>query len=1032
MQIAIALEPLLTSRNNWLKASGPLLSVIIGVVLFVVVEVDAPLTSIKLMATVFPDDTLFEIFYSDSDGYSPDKSIRGKSYATATDPKILFSIPKSHRIKYRNIRFDFAPQERNRKLYSIHFFSGNQLVLRLGPDEILEYFVTNKDVRTFSLSNEGYILFASAGMDPYISTRNERLTSRLYENLGMIQTKRFDFLLYGFVIAGVLWLIQTYLLFLFSHRTQPHRILSEHRRLADRFFYKIEGSESFATLVLLGCMAVPACILYGDTLIFRNFYIFKDTACDTYVQFWPICSFISRSLSSGEIPFWSFNLALGTNLYPLWIFDPFLFFPLLAGEDVLPYLFGYAQLSRVLAAGLLFYAYLRTMGIGRYASIAGGILFAFSGYNVVRGAWWHYSTSVVSLAFLLLGFEQYFVKNREWILVCSITFFLVLHSFFWFHYSVILFFYALYRYVSMGSYRYQKFIPFFFRLGCYYLLGLGLGGVVLLPGASQVMKDPRFVGNDFSPYQILLSEILFRINDLDVLLTSFLQTLAPYVGFLPEWKSNHLESPLFYCGLLTLLIISQAFTKNIKGRTGYLALCILMAAYIIFPLPRYILMGFMGKYYKSTSLWVSCVMIFIAINLLQGFVNGAPIKYKPLHFVFWATVILLIGILAYFVGVNKYNEFEWKVVSSIIVFLLIYMVTFHLFIKKDFRNIAFLFLLVTIVGEVSIMYALIESPGHRQKVGSGYFKQRKGYADYTLEALDYIRSIDAGFYRIKKNYRSVYLNDAMMQDYFGTKSYYSANTQSVRHFIRELNITLGRNGRHHYIIGFRNRNLLDTLVGVRYLLSRENLKRPPQGYNHIKTHNGIHIYKNNHYLPIGFMYYSYMTPEVFRQLPETSKDLSLLESVVVDEDISGLPQGAAAKGRILQAQGSKSWMKSVRKRRKAIFLVTGQSHNRIKGTVETKKDGFLFFSIPFHPGWSAWVNGKRQNLHCANFGFLGLLLQKGYHRIELRYTPPFFWEGLFLTSLSLLLLLIICYCKKKKFNNSVRWNGSDNVGSSIR
>ena len=97
---------------------------------------------------------------------------------------------------------------------------------------------------------------------------------------------------------------------------------------------------------------------------------------------------------------------------------------------------------------------------------------------------------------------------------------------------------------------------------------------------------------------------------------------------------------------------------------------------------------------------------------------------------------------------------------------------------------------IAVFAELTLFSALSERYTQRRKISSEYLKQHKGYYDDTMEALEYLRSVDRDFYRIDKNYRSVYLNDALFQNFFGTKSYYSSNSPSYLNFIKALNVPL--------------------------------------------------------------------------------------------------------------------------------------------------------------------------------------------------------------------------------------------------
>ena len=169
------------------------------------------------------------------------------------------------------------------------------------------------------------------------------------------------------------------------------------------------------------------------------------------------------------------------------------------------------------------------------------------------------------------------------------------------------------------------------------------------------------------------------------------------------------------------------------------------------------------------------------------------------------------------------------------------------------------------------------------------------------------------------------------------------------------------------------------------------------------------IYKNDNYLPLGFVYDAFVSSEAFRKLPDTGKDALLLQAVVLDGD----HQQTTLTHMESLLQGDRFTRKDlvdcVTKLRASGFNVTKHSQNRITGEVNVKKDGFLFFSIPFHTGWKAYVNGERRKIHLANSGFTGVFVEKGVQRVDLEFTPRFLWAGCFLSLASLCILLWVEY-----------------------
>jgi uncharacterized membrane protein YfhO len=87
-------------------------------------------------------------------------------------------------------------------------------------------------------------------------------------------------------------------------------------------------------------------------------------------------------------------------------------------------------------------------------------------------------------------------------------------------------------------------------------------------------------------------------------------------------------------------------------------------------------------------------------------------------------------------------------------------------------------------------------------------------------------------------------------------------------------------------------------------------------------------------------------------------------------------------------------------RKKHHLKISEHSQNHIKGTIRLDKKELLFFSIPYDPGWTAIVDGKRIRPLLVNIGFMGIIIDAGDHTVELEYKVPYFNTGLIISVLA--------------------------------
>lgn len=90
------------------------------------------------------------------------------------------------------------------------------------------------------------------------------------------------------------------------------------------------------------------------------------------------------------------------------------------------------------------------------------------------------------------------------------------------------------------------------------------------------------------------------------------------------------------------------------------------------------------------------------------------------------------------------------------------------------------------------------------------------------------------------------------------------------------------------------------------------------------------------------------------------------------------------------------------------------ANSKITGTVDLSEDKLLCLTVPYDNGWTAYVDGKEQEVLRVNYAFLGLELPEGHHEIEFRYFTPGLKEGLWVSLGSFLAILLVVLVTKPR------------------
>jgi len=245
----------------------------------------------------------------------------------------------------------------------------------------------------------------------------------------------------------------------------------------------------------------------------------------------------------------------------------------------------------------------------------------------------------------------------------------------------------------------KGFPVFLLKMFGFGLLGIALSSVFLFSNILQMVESPR-VSGDASFAASLLSKPIFSFASSSHYITAimrfFSNDLLGVGSFFNGWN-NYLEAPIFYCGLITLLLVPQVFTfLDRRRRLLYFVLLTILVVPIIYPFFRYTLWLFTGDYYRGFSFFVSIALLFFSFNALSRIDQS-----------FKANLLLLVGTLIVLLGVLLYPNYpeglsiDPKLGNITAVFLIIYTPLIYLLGFKRFSDSIRVILLITVCIELA-------------------------------------------------------------------------------------------------------------------------------------------------------------------------------------------------------------------------------------------------------------------------------------------------------------------------------------------
>ena len=745
-------------------------------------------------------------------------------------------------------------------------------------------------------------------------------------------------------------------------------------------------------------LIVMELIIYRDFIFGDYYFLYKDLTDDSYTQCYAELYAKIESLKSGKIPQFDFHTALGQNKYafslePVAITIAYLFFKNNVAESLI-----WIQLAYTFLLGIFLFCFFRKSQFHYLSSSIGAILFSFSGYIVGCSTWYPLGFTNENMLFaLLLLALHYFLENKKlWLLPLTIAFIGIASTSILLHFAFLI----VLIYLTLNHKKFhsgKQTLIILSKLTVLGLLGLGLANFLLLSNVHQMLQSPR--GTGMYSFGETLKNVHFGFIDSQQFSTSILRLFSNNLqGIAENFKGpvNYFEAPFWYCGLLVLLLIPQLFhfldKRNKLVCGSILGIFVLIA---VVPYFRFSLWLFTGDYYRVVALVFILFLLYFATQAFDFIIKNKKVYVKTL-FITLAFLMLLL--------ISQKNAIVSEASPSIVIicfFLLVYTVIIFFWHKENLTN----YLPATLLIFVSLEAISFATPTlmDRKIVSVNEIKKGKGYHDITQKIVAEIKNSDPSFFRLEKDYFSgisrVYsYNEAYIQDFNGSASYFSFHNANYIKFLKSINALSSNNEiGSRFVKGIRDVPEAMQLCSVKYFISnQDSVEKYQANFDFIKEINGYTIYKLRNNLSLGFTYSNYITENDFEKLSISQRRDLLNKSIVVDS------QFATTLKAVHRVNVSDSTSTEHNQMKITSFL-----NNEIEGTINVKQSEILFFSIPYDDGWTLKIDDKITQKQKVFFGLIGAALSKGNHRIELHYEPPFMKLGIIISIVSLILFFAL-------------------------
>lgn len=796
--------------------------------------------------------------------------------------------------------------------------------------------------------------------------------------------------------------------------------------LAEPNFFETLGNKAiWLSMLVIGLMAF---IVYKDFILYKKAFLFKDIGSDTLNYYYPYFYLQADYFHKHGLPSWSFQYGMGqsTVLFSLGDLSNLISFIFSTKNYI--YIIIVREMVKLICTGFVFYKFLKLLNLSNTTSLFGSLIICFSSYMVLGGCWYVFSYDLFCLAFLLFSTESALTKDKFFALPVAYFFIAISQPFNLFLFSLFLFGYLILRFTFLEKRILAKdFYIFLAKLGAFAIIGLMLACPFFLENFFQMLDSPRGSG-DASYANTLKQFPIFGTADKWQLGTNIMRLFSSdMLGTGNNFKGtnyNYLEAPMFYCGLPSLLLVPQVFgflNKNAKR-----AFAVVLAFWLlpsIFPFFRYSLWLYVGDYYRAYSLIVSITLMIFAIYSLDLILKRRKIN---------ATV--LIGTLVGLFILMAPNYFKDKdaingTISMMVKTLLLGYSALLWFIPKVNKpsNLIYAFFGLLVI---ELTYFSSVTVSDRSVVTSNELKQKVGYNDYTNEAVSYLKQFDKSpFYRIDKAYFSSpamhgSLNDAMLQDYYGTSCYSSFNQINYINYLHENGVINKTNEFDtRWPKGLVSEAILQSLNAVKYLLVKD-FTNPSLRATHdsIAQFDNIKLLRHKFILPMGYGYKSILRKSSFLKASNYQKRFLLLKSCYVEDDqYEKIKDLVAFDVKDTVQPGMSEWSlyrSGIDSLKKDTLAITKFAETHIEGTFNASTSELLYLSIPLDKGWHVKVDGNDEKLIKTNGGMSGIILNKGQHKIVMDYKLPYFFTGVKIALVALTIYFLLFLFRNKLFKHA--------------
>ncbi len=744
----------------------------------------------------------------------------------------------------------------------------------------------------------------------------------------------------------------------------------------------------------------------------------------------PFYALANDAVRNGQLG-WNWYTDLGSDLLTSYSFyligSPFFWLTVLLPRWLVTYSMPVLLALKHGFASLTAYIYIRKFVRSKNAALTGGLLYAFSGFQVFNLFFNHFHDVTAFFPLMLIAMENMINQNKKGWFAVTVALMACINYYFFTGQAVFL---VIYYLVRMKAPDFNTSWKKFFLLAFEAIIGTAAAAFILLPSALLIIGNDRVNNPLFGlnaviyPDKTLIPRIIqtfFMPCDIPAnpnLFTSEYEKWASIGGYLPVFSM---------IGVITFMR-----TRKKHWASKFTAIIAVFAA---IPILNSLFQAANGYYYAR---WFYMPILILSMMTAQV-IDDEEADERPAVKINIA-VLIAFGLIALIPTKNDKGQIKWFSLPDSILYFAVQLavaaagltaavILFRLKRKgREFQTAA-----VWVTAFASVICIFTAS-----LYGAVTPSDAKEYAAAAINGREnlYEQTSEDNFFRIDISEDCD--NYSMLWQVPNIRAFQSVVEPSIMRFYQTVGVgrdVASRADLTHYT--------LRGLLSVKYYYDEKNkdnendkdaadIEDELPGFELVSENDHFRIYENKLYIPMGFGYDKCISAETASSKETALKEKLLIQALVLSDEqierysdiITVLPDNKT------NISTKNTYETACREKQQNCASSFTFDSKGFEAQIELEKPELVFFSVPYSKGWSAQVNGEDVQVEEVSFGMMAVRAEKGNNSIVFTYRTPGLALGLLISGVSVLIFFIyIIISLKTRRKNELTISGTYNYAS---